>query len=249
MIQRARKNDQSLPSCSRSSMGIIDLLLTIGNKHSCFIAIVVTSPIDAVRTHRRIMILYPIQHNPQLNLSPIRVESDIIQRWGKTHSYCSIVLDYLRAFLPTNNREYGHSQIMSSSPEHLPTVRGYGMIAMMAGYHYVNSKSCSSSCCWMHGRSGHNIGGTIRQNRQGLLHQRRRDWHEAFRTMFHSWTSRLKSLQESQEDIWSQIDQSTTLPTQDNAFRCSFYAILPHQTILFRGGYVDGANSSSDDAA
>jgi hypothetical protein len=27
-----------------------------------------------------------------------------------------------------------------------------------------------------------------------LLHQRRRDWQEAFRSMFHSWTSRLKSL-------------------------------------------------------
>ena len=46
------------------------------------------------------------------------------------------------------------------------------------------------------------------------------------------------------------MDQSTTtLPTQDDASRCSFYAILPHQTILFRGGYVDGANSSSNDAA
>jgi hypothetical protein len=68
--------------------------------------------------------------------------------------------------------------------------------------------------------------------------------------MFHSRTSKLQSLQESQEDIWSQMDQSTTtLPTQDDASRCSFYAILPHQTILFRGGYVDGANSSSDDAA
>jgi hypothetical protein len=41
--------------------------------------------------------------------------------------------------------------------------------------------------------------------------------------------------------MWSQMDQN------DDLSRCSFYAILPHQTILFRGGYVDGA--SSDDAA
>ena len=43
--------------------------------------------------------------------------------------------------------------------------------------------------------------------------------------------------------MWSQMDQN------DDVSRCSVYAILPHQTILFRGGYVDGANSSSDDAA
>ena len=41
---------------------------------------------------------------------------------------------------------------------------------------------------------------------------------------------------------------TTTTPAQDDASLCSFYAILQHQTILFRGGYVNGANSSSDDA-
>ncbi len=77
-----------------------------------------------------------------------------------------------------------------------------------------------------------------------LLYQRRRDWQEAFRSMFHSWKSKLKSLQDSQvEDAWSQIDEGSTTPVlQDDVSRCSFYAISPHQVILFRGGYVDGAN-------
>ena len=39
------------------------------------------------------------------------------------------------------------------------------------------------------------------------------------------------------------MDRSTTTLAQDDLFRCPFYAILPHQTIvLFRGGYVDGPN-------
>ena len=37
---------------------------------------------------------------------------------------------------------------------------------------------------------------------------------------------------------------TTTTPAQNDASRCSFYAILQHQTRLFRGGYVNGANSS-----
>jgi hypothetical protein len=60
--------------------------------------------------------------------------------------------------------------------------------------------------------------------------------------MFHSWASRLKRYEESHDDVWSQLDQTTTTtPTQENVSRCSFYA-KPHQTILSRGGYVNDAN-------
>jgi hypothetical protein len=80
-----------------------------------------------------------------------------------------------------------------------------------------------------------------------LLHQRRRDWQEAFRSMFHSWKSKLKSLQDSKEGgAWSHIDKGSTTPViQDDVSRCSFYIVLPHQVILFRGGYIDGANDDN----
>jgi hypothetical protein len=76
-----------------------------------------------------------------------------------------------------------------------------------------------------------------------LLHQRRRDWQEAFRSMFHCWKSKLKRLQESRDDIWSQIESGSSTTQDDDVSRCSFYAILSHQVILFRGGYVDSGNA------
>ena len=74
------------------------------------------------------------------------------------------------------------------------------------------------SCCWMHGQfrgisaPPDRIGNSVHIGKQdrrsnnekssiatisSLLHLRRRDWQEAFRSMFHCWESKLKCLSPS----------------------------------------------------
>ena len=92
-----------------------------------------------------------------------------------------------------------------------------------------------------------------------LLDQRRHDWQEAFRSMFHSWKSKLKDLENYCAD--GKLDGSSSSgatympsakcepPTQDELSRCSFYSILSHQVILFRGGYAEGGHERTEEGA
>ena len=84
----------------------------------------------------------------------------------------------------------------------------------------------------------------------GLLDQRRREWQEAFRSMFNSWRSKLRDLERHFLNV-----EKTTLkhhpkrrqPTPEEVSRCSFYSILPDQVILFRGGLAKSTDIAGAD--
>ncbi len=127
---KSERNEQSLRISSSSMGSNIGLLPRLGTSMcGSFIAIVVTSPIDAVRTHRQIMISHPTQSTT----SSINAASGIGSFSGGgglitvPSSWSTFVLLYrqqgLRAF--TNG-------IISRALANCP-----GMIAMMVGYQYV----------------------------------------------------------------------------------------------------------------
>ena len=91
-------------------------------------------------------------------------------------------------------------------------------------------------------RKGRNRGKSSMSTVSTLLAQRRHHWQEAFRSMYRSWKTKLKDIDRScvKRRQHPNLDEGNSkMPSQDELARCSFYMILPHQVILFRGGYVD----------
>lgn len=78
-----------------------------------------------------------------------------------------------------------------------------------------------------------------------LLDKRRREWQGAFRSMYHTWLSKLKNLEYRGGTPQSFVGKKSAA-TPDEIARCSFYSILPSQVILFRGsvGSFDQADAN-----
>ena len=106
-------------------------------------------------------------------------------------------------------------------------------------------------------RGGGNLGinGGGRGNRplvstvSSLLNQRRRDWQEAFRSMYQKWKSKLSQIEDCQRrgGRGQQSFNTDCSTLQDELSRCSFYSILPNQVILFRGVREEVEEVGNDD--
>ena len=128
---------------------------------------------------------------------------------------------------------------------------GLGISSSLLPDNNKNNKAATSIISKQQQQQQHSKASSI-STVSSLLYQRRRDWQESFRSMFHTWKSRLKNLEKMMDAYKEECNTTTNIPTQDEVSRCSFYSILPHQVVLFRGGYVyvdDQQSQSSDDDA